>query len=131
MKKSILSLLMLTVITFSAFTQTRQASHSAALTSGVKTIDLINGLKIKVDFSPDKGTLWFTGESKDLKMFITEFIPLSDPVETGIEIGQSYILDNLYVSIEYKILKIDNNRVSRIWFRIAAKDKDLPQKNWI
>lgn len=131
MKKIILSLVIMTLIAGCAYSQTRQASHSAALKTGVKTIDLINGLKIKVDFNPEKGTLWFTGETEDLKMFITEFIPLSDPVETGIEIGRSYRLDNMYTSIEYKILAIESNRITRIWFRIAAKTEDLPQKNWI
>ncbi len=122
---------MVTVFTGGAFPQTRQASHSAALKTGVKTIDLINGLRIKVDFSPEKQALWFTGESKDLKMFITEFIPLSDPGGTGIEIGKNYLLDNMYASIEYKILEVESNRVTRIWFRIVAKTLDLPQKNWI
>lgn len=131
MKKLILFLLIASFTTAGALSQTRQASHSAALKTGVKTVDLINGLKIKVDFSPDKGTLWFTGESKDLKMFITEFIPLTDPLETGIEIGKSYRLDNMYCSIEYKILTIENNKVTRIWFRIAATQLELPQKNWI
>lgn len=131
MKKVVFILFMVTVFTGGAFSQTRQASHSAALKTGVKTIDLINGLKIKVDFSPENQTLWFTGESQDLKMFITEFIPLSDPNGTGIEVGKNYLLDNMYASIEYKILEIENNRVTRIWFRIAAKTLDLPQKNWI
>jgi hypothetical protein len=131
MKKLILFLLIASLMTVNALSQTRQASHSAALKTGVKTVDLINGLKIKVDFSPDKGTLWFTGESKDLKMFITEFIPLTDPLDTGIEIGKSYHLDNMYCSIEYKVLAIEDNKVTRIWFRIAATQLELPQKNWI
>ncbi len=131
MKKLILSLVIVTIIASSAFSQTRQASHSAALKTGATTIDLINGLKIKVDFSPDRGTLWFTGETEDLKMFITEFIPLSDPTGTRIEIGKSYILDNMYATIEYKILTIESNRVTRIWFRVAAKTDSMPQKNWI
>jgi len=131
MKKLILSLVMVAVIAGSAYSQTRQASHSAALRTGVKTVDLINGLKIKVDFSPDKETLWFTGESNDLKMFITEYIPLSDPDGTGIEIGKSYRLDNMYATIEYKVLKIEGNKVTRIWFRIAARALELPEKNWI
>ncbi len=131
MKKLILCLVIVTIIAGSAFSQTRKASHSAALKTGATTIDLINGLKIKVDFSPDKGTLWFTGETEDLKMFITEFIPLSDPAGTGIEIGKSYILDNMYATIEYKILTVESNRVTRIWFRVAAKTDDIPQKNWI
>ncbi|MEA1886191.1 MAG: hypothetical protein U9N72_03150 [Bacteroidota bacterium] len=131
MKKLVFILFMVTVFTGGAFSQARQASHSAALKTGVRTIDLINGLKIKVDFSPEKQKLWFTGESKDLKMFITEFIPLADPDGTGIEIGKSYMLDNMFASIEYKILEIKSNRVTRIWFRIAAKTLDLPQKNWI
>ncbi|MBN1387477.1 MAG: hypothetical protein JW965_03470 [Bacteroidales bacterium] len=131
MKKLILSLVMVTVIAGSAFSQTRQASHSQALKTGVTTIDLINGLKIKVDFSPDEGKLWFTGESKDLKMFITEYIPLSDPNGTGIEIGKSYMLDNMYASIEYKVLTIEGNKVTRIWFRIVARSLELPEKNWI
>jgi len=131
MKKYILSLIIITVLTGNALAQTRQASHSAALRTGVKTIDLINGLKIKVDFNPQKQTLWFTGESKDLKMFITEFIPLGNPREIGLEIGKSYKLDNLFASIEYKILAIEDDKVTRIWFRIAAKTLELPVKNWI
>lgn len=131
MKKIFLILIIVAISTGNALSQTRQASHSAALKTGVKTIDLINGLKIKVDFSPEKETLWFTGESKDLKMFITEFIPLTNPNETGIVIGQSYRLDNIYVSIEYKVLTIEANRVTRIWFRIAATSLELPEKNWI
>ncbi|HCC71456.1 MAG TPA: hypothetical protein DEQ09_09960 [Bacteroidales bacterium] len=128
MKKLIISTIIVIIFTTSAFSQTRQVSHSSALRTGVKTIDLINGLRIKVDFNPEKGTLWFTGETDNLKMFITEFIPLSDPEETGIRIGESYRLDNVYVNIEYKILSVENNRVGRIWFRIAATNIQLPQK---
>ena len=131
MKKTLLGILILIVFAAAVNAQTRQASHSAALKTGVKTIDLINGLRIKVDFDPQKETLWFTGESKDLKMFITEFIPLSDPDELMLEVGKSYRLDNMFASIEYKILKIEGNRVTRIWFRIAAKTLSLPEKNWI
>ncbi len=131
MKKIIFSLVIFTFFSAAALAQTRQASHSAALKTGIKSIDLINGLKVKVDFSPEKETLWFTGESKDLKMFITEFIPLNNPSGTGIEPGKSYRLDNMFASIEYKILEIENNRVTRIWFRVAAKTLTLPEKNWI
>ncbi|MDZ7738951.1 MAG: hypothetical protein U5K32_07795 [Bacteroidales bacterium] len=131
MKKIIFSLVIITFLSAGALAQTRQASHSAALKTGIKSIDLINGLKVKVDFSPEKETLWFTGESKDLKMFITEFIPLNNPSGTGIEPGKSYRLDNMFASIEYKILEIENNRVTRIWFRVAAKTLTLPEKNWI
>ena len=131
MKKLVLILVIVTFLIGNALSQTRQASHSQSLKTGVTTVDLINGLKIKVDFNPEKGALWFTGESKDLKMFITEFIPLTDPLDIGIEIGKSYRLDNMYVSIEYKVLTIKDNRVTRIWFRIAAIREDLPTKNWI
>jgi hypothetical protein len=132
MKKLILSLIMVTVIAGSAISQTKQASHSQALkTKSVITVDLINGLNFKVDFSPDEETLSFIGETNDLKMFITEYIPLSDPNGTGIEIGKSYTMDNMYVTIEYKILKIEDNKVTRTWFRIAVKSLDLPEKNWI
>jgi len=131
MKKLVLVLVIVTFLIGNALSQTRQASHSQSLKTGVTTVDLINGLKIKVDFNPEKGNLWFTGESKDLKMFITEFIPLTDPLDIGIEIGKSYRLDNMYVSIEYKVLTIKDNRVTRIWFRIAAIREDLPTKNWI
>ncbi len=131
MKKLILFLVIVTFFIGNALSQTRQASHSQSLKTGVTTVDLINGLKIKVDFSPEKGALWFTGESKNLKMFITEFIPLADPLDIGIEIGKSYRLDNMYVSIEYKVLTIENNRVTRIWFRIAATLLELPQQNMI
>ena len=123
---------MVTVIAGSAISQTKQASHSQALkTKSVITVDLINGLNFKVDFSPDEETLSFIGETNDLKMFITEYIPLSDPNGTGIEIGKSYTMDNMYVTIEYKILKIEDNKVTRTWFRIAVKSLDLPEKNWI
>lgn len=131
MKKIIFSLVIITFLAASALAQTRQASHSAALKTGIKSINLINGLTIKVDFSPEKETLWITGESKDLKLFITEFIPLSNPAGTGIVPGKSYRLDNMFASIEYKILEIENNRVTRIWFRVAAKTLTLPEKNWI
>ncbi len=131
MKKIIFSLVIIAFFSTGALAQTRQASHSAALKTGIKTIELINGLSIKVDFSPEKETLWFTGESKDLKMFITEFIPLNNPSGTGIEQGKSYRLDNMFASIEYKVLEIENNRVTRIWFRVAAKTLTLPEKNWI
>lgn len=131
MKKIMFILVIITFFSACALAQTRQASHSAALRTGIKSIDLINGLKIKVNFSPDKETLWFTGESKDLKMFITEFIPLNNPSGTGIELGKSYRLDNMFASIEYKILEVENNRVTRIWFRVAAKTLTLPEKNWI
>ncbi|MEA1886584.1 MAG: hypothetical protein U9N72_05185 [Bacteroidota bacterium] len=132
MKKLFLSLVMMTAIVSITFSQTRQASHSAAFKTGsVKIIDLINGLKIEVDFNPDKETLWFRGESNDLKMFITESIPLSDPNGSGIEIGKSYRLNNMYATIEYKVLKIEGNKVTRIWFRVAARTLELPEKNWI
>lgn len=123
---------MLTAIFSIAFSQTRQASHSAVLKTGLSPkIELINGLKIEVDFSPDKEILWFTGESDELKMLITEYIPLSDPEGTGIEIGTTYRLDNMYSTIEYKVLKIEDNRVTRIWFRVSAKAMELPVKSWI
>lgn len=131
MKKIVFSLVLIAFFSAGALAQTRQASHSAALRKGVKTIELINGLRVKVDFSPNKETLWFTGESKDLKMLITEFIPLDNPLATGIEPGKSYRLDNMFASIEYKILEIEDNRVKRIWIRVAAKTLTLPEKNWI
>lgn len=131
MKKSLFSLVIITIISGTALAQTRQASHSTALKTGKKSIDLINGLIIKVDFNPEKESLWFEGGTNDLQMFITEFIPLNNPSGTGIEPGKSYRLDNLFVSIEYKILEIENNHVKRIWFRVAAKTLTLPEKNWI
>ncbi len=131
MKKLVFSLIIITVISVGAAAQTKQASHSAALRSGVKTVDLINGLRIKVEFNPAEQTLWFTGESGDIKMFITEFIPLDNPEGTMIEKGKNYILDNMFTCIEYKVLEIENNKVTRIWFRIAAKTLSLPENNWI
>lgn len=131
MKKFIISLIIILACTVATFAQVQQASHSAALKTGVKTVDLINGLKITVDFNSDRGALWFTGNTEDSKMIITEFIPLSDPIGIKIEIGKSYILDNLFATIEYKVLEIQENKVTRIWFRIAAKTLELPQKNWI
>lgn len=128
MKKLMLSLIIVFIFAATALSQTRKASHSQALRTGISNIDLINGLRIKVEFEPEKGSLWFTGETENLKMFITEHIPLSDPVGTGVKIGESYRLDNVYVNIEYKVLTIENNKVMRIWFRIASTGVELPQK---
>ncbi len=111
--------------------QTRQASNSAALTKGKRTIDLINELKIEVDFNTEREHLFFTGSTDKSPLFITEYIPLDKPNEQGIEIGKSYKLDNLFVSIEYKILEIKDNKVTRIWFRIAALQLKLPEESWI
>lgn len=111
--------------------QTRQASHSAALLKGARTISLINGLNISIDFNPEKETLWITGKTTKSDLFITEFIPLDNPQGTGIEKGKSYRLDNLYANIEYKVLEITDNRVTRIWFRIAATSAKPPAEGWI
>jgi hypothetical protein len=129
--KKLLTLPVLLMITISLYGQAKQASHSAALKTGVKTVELINGLNLTIDFNPDKGTLWFLGNTGDSDMFITEFIPLSDPIGTKIEIGKAYRLDNLFVSIEYKVLEIKDNKVTRIWFRVAVKSLEIPQRNWI
>lgn len=125
----ILILLILPFITI--LPQTRQASHSSSLLKGVRTVNLINGLNISVDFNPEKEILWITGKTAKSDLFITEFIPLSDPQGTGIEKGKSYRLDNLYANIEYKILEINDNRVTRIWFRIAATSAKPPAEGWI
>jgi hypothetical protein len=111
--------------------QTRQASHSSSLIKGAKTINLINGLNITVEFNPEKETLWITGKTARSDLFITEYIPLGNPMETGIETGKSYRLDNLYANIEYKILEIKDNRITRIWFRIAATSEKPPAEGWI
>jgi len=129
--KKLLVLTITLMLTAGLFGQAKQASHSAALKTGVKTIELINGLNLSVDFNPDKGTLWFLGNTGDSDMFITEFIPLTDPKGTKIEIGKAYKLDNIFVSIEYKILEIKDNKVTRIWFRVAVKSLEIPQRNWI
>lgn len=131
MKRLFLTLVTVTAIVSTAFSQTGKASHSQALTTGVIQINLINKINIEVAFSSDEETLLFTGETNDLKMLITENIPLSDPEATGIEIGRSYTLDNMYATIEYKVLKIDYNRVTRIWFRVAAKTVEPPVISWI
>ena len=128
MKKLILCLFVVFIFSAGASSQTLKASHSQALRTGITTINLINGLRVKVEFNPEKGSLWFTGETDNLKMFITEYIPLSDPEGIGIKIGESYRLDNVYVNIEYKVLTIEQNRVQRIWFRIATTGVELPQK---
>lgn len=86
---------------------------------------------MEVDFNPDREFLWVTGNTDKSPLFITEYIPLDDPEGTGIEIGKSYKLDNLFVSIEYKILTIENNKVTRIWFRVAALQLKLPEESWI
>jgi hypothetical protein len=123
---------MLTVFVNFTISQTRQASHSAVLKKGISpAIELINGLKFEVEFNPDKEILWFIGESNDLRMFITEYIPLSDPNGTGILIGRHYKLDNMYATIEYKVIKIVDNKVTGIWFRVAEKTVDLPPKKMI
>jgi hypothetical protein len=128
---------LLVVLIFLALTvsnvqsQTRQASHSSSLIKGAKTINLINGLNITVEFNPEKETLWITGKTAKSDLFITEYIPLGNPMGTGIETGKSYRLDNLYANIEYKILEIKDNRITRIWFRIAATSEKPPAEGWI
>ena len=131
MKKIHIIAFLLLAITASAAAQTRQASNSAALTSGKRTVDLINGLRIEVDFNPEREFIWFTGNTDKSPLFITEYIPLDNPAGTGIEIGKSYKLDNLFVSIEYKVLEVTDNRVTRIWYRIAALQLKLPEESWI
>ncbi|GEM_PF-1153325 len=131
MKKIAIFLSILTLTGVFAFGQTKQASNSAALRKGKKTIDLINGLKVEIDFNSDRETLWITGNTEQTPLFITEYIPLDNPDGTGIKIGQSYKLDNMYVSIEYKVLEIIDNRVTRIWFRVAALQLNIPEESWI
>lgn len=131
MKRIIISLITIAMISFSLSSQTKQASHSAALIKGVRTVNLINGLNISVDFNPEKETLWITGGTDKIELFITEFIPLTDPNGTNIEIGKSYSLDNLFANVEYKILKIEDNKVTRIWFRVVATSTSLPDDGWI
>jgi hypothetical protein len=131
MKKILIILSLLTLCGIVSFGQTKQASNSAALRKGKKTIDLINGLKVEVNFNPERETLWFTGNTAKSPLFITEYIPLDNPNGTGIKIGQSYKLDNMFVSIEYKILEIVDNRVTRIWFRVAALQLKIPEEAWI
>jgi len=131
MKKLVTIISLLTITGLLAFGQTKQASHSAALKKGKKTIDLINGLKIEIDFNSERETLWITGNTDRTPLFITEYIPLDNPNSTGIKIGQSYKLDNMFVSIEYKVLEIVDNRVTRIWFRVAALQLKIPEESWI
>ena len=131
MKKIILTTSILLALIITAVGQTKQASNSAALSKGIKTIKLINGLDIVIDFNPENETLWITGNTNKTDLFITEFIPLKKPIETKIEIGKSYILDNLFVHIEYKVLEITDNKVIRIWYRVAAKTLELPEESWI
>jgi len=111
--------------------QTKQASQSASLTKGIKTVDLINDLQITIDFNSDAENLWITGATRNNKLFITEFIPLKDPAGTNIAIGHSYLLENPFVSIEYKVLEIKDNRVVKIWYRVAVKMLKLPEESWI
>ena len=131
MKRIVLIISLLTLTVLIASGQTKQASNSAALTKGKKTIDLINGLKIEIDFNSERETLWITGNTENIPLFITEYIPLDNPNGTGINIGQSYKLDNMFVSIEYKVLEIVDNRVVRIWFRVAALQLKIPEESWI
>jgi hypothetical protein len=131
MKRIAIILAIISLAGVFSYGQTKQASNSAALTKGKKTIDLINGLKIEIDFNSERETLWITGNTDRTPLFITEYIPLDNPKETGIKIGQSYKLDNMFVSIEYKILEIKDNRVTRIWFRVAALQLKIPEESWI
>lgn len=131
MKRIFLFTIILTITSLTSFAQTKQASNSAALTKGKKTIDLINGLKMEIDFNPERETLWITGNTAKTPLFITEYIPLSNPEGTGLEVGKSYKLDNLFVSVEFKILDITDNKVTRIWYRIAALQTKLPEESWI
>ncbi|HUS86984.1 MAG TPA: hypothetical protein VMW76_07080 [Bacteroidales bacterium] len=111
--------------------QTKQASQSASLIRGIKTVDLVNDLQIKIDFNPDTENLWITGSTRNNALFITEFIPLKDPIGTNIVIGHSYLLENPFASIEYKVLEIKDNRVVKIWYRVAVKMLKLPEESWI
>lgn len=137
MRRSILILLFIGTALATINGQTKQASQSAALRPSAtnpemkRTVDLINGLQVMVTFDIEGEHIWFNGSTKNNPSFITEFIPLDDPDGSNIEKGKSYILDNLYVTMEYKILEITNNRVTRIWYRVAAKTTDLPQQPWI
>lgn len=131
MKRTALILAIITLTGVFSYGQTKQASNSAALTKGKKTIDLINGLKIEIDFNPERETLWITGNTERTPLFITEYIPLDNPDGTGIKVGQSYKLDNMFVSVEYKVLEIKDNRVTRIWFRVAALQLKIPEESWI
>ncbi len=131
MKKILIVVVIFFSLSALTFGQTKQASNSAALTKGIKTIELINGLRIKIEFNCEEETLWITGSTKNNPLFITEFIPLDNPEGIKLEIGKSYMLDNLYASVEYRILEIKENKVTRIWYRVAAKTTDLPQESWI
>lgn len=131
MKRVLLTILTVILISLALSSQTKQASHSASLIKGVRTVNLMNGLNVSVEFNPDKETLWITGGTDKIQLFITEYIPLSDPTGINIEIGKSYTLDNIFAKIEYKILKIENNKVTRIWFRVAATAEKLPENGWI
>ena len=131
MKKIYLTLILLTITGLIALSQTKQASYSAALTQGKRPVELINGLTMELDFNPERETLWITGNTAKSPLFISEYIPLKDPEGTGIEIGKSYRLDNLFVSVEYKVLEIKDNKVTRIWFRFAALQLKLPEESWI
>ena len=135
MRKVILSTIFIIAVAISTSAQTNReiikVSESAALTRGIKTIPLINEFRITIDFNPDTEFLWITGEVSRDKMIISESIPLKDPIGTKIEIGKSYMLDNFFVGIEYKILGIKDNKVVRIWYRVVAKTLDPPEKSWI
>ncbi|MEE4116256.1 MAG: hypothetical protein V2I37_08805 [Marinilabiliaceae bacterium] len=113
--------------------QTKQASKSAVLRNGKHSVELINGLNIVLDFriNDDMQYLWVEGSTKNNPLFITEYIPLTNPEAIGIEIGKSYKLDNLFASIEYKILEIEDNKVTRIWYRVVALSDKLPEEAWI
>lgn len=113
--------------------QTKQASKSAVLRNGKHSVELINGLNIILDFriNEERQYLWVEGSTKNSPLFITEYIPLTNPEAIGIEIGKSYKLDNLFASIEYKILEIEDNKVTRIWYRVVALSEKLPEEAWI
>ena len=73
----------------------------------------------------------FIGYTKNNPLFIFEYIPLDNPEGIGIEKGKSYKLDNLFASLEYRILEIKDNKVTRIWYRVVALKLKLPEEPWI
>lgn len=131
MRKYIFLTIIMVLASLTMNAQTRQASHSAALIKGVRTVKLINGLDISIEFNPEKETLWITGRTAKIDLIITEYIPLKNPEGTKMEIGKSYKLDNIFASVEYKILEIKDNRITRIWFRVAATSTTPPDESWI
>ena len=91
MNKFLIAGILFFITVASSLGQTKQASKSAVLRNGKHSVELINGLNIVLDFriNDDMQYLWVEGSTKNNPLFITEYIPLTNPEAIGIEIGKS------------------------------------------